>query len=202
MRENNEVSLYKGDKREEEEMKELEEEIKKCRKCRLWKSRKNAVPGEGNYNADLMLVGEAPGKTEDEMARPFVGKAGQLLTEILEKNGIRRKDVYITNVVKCRPPNNRNPMKDEIEKCLPYLKKQLEIIKPKVILTLGNFATQTILPLYGFKAENISKIRGKVFDSPLHGIKILPTYHPAACIYAPWLKEKFENDIKKVLELI
>lgn len=184
------------------EIKEIEEEIKRCRKCRLWKNRKNAVPGEGNYSANLMLVGEAPGKTEDEQGRPFVGKAGQLLTETLQKNGIERKDIYITNVVKCRPPNNRNPMKDEIEKCFPYLKMQIEIIKPKFILTLGNFASQTILNFYGFKFESISKIRGEIFEGPLHGIKILPTYHPAACIYAPWLKEKFEKDIEKVASLL
>ncbi len=181
---------------------EIEEEIKKCNKCRLWKNRKKAVPGEGNYKADLMLIGEAPGKTEDEYGRPFVGKAGQLLTQILKENGIERKEIYITNVVKCRPPNNRNPFKDEIEKCFPYLKKQIEIIKPKIIVTLGNFAAQTILNFYGFKFESISKMRGKIFESPLHKIKILPTYHPAACIYAPWLLDKFKQDIKMISSLI
>ncbi|OYT61217.1 uracil-DNA glycosylase [Thermoplasmatales archaeon ex4484_30] len=184
------------------EIKEVEEEIKNCRKCRLWKSRKNAVPGEGNYNAILMFVGEAPGKTEDEQGKPFVGKAGQLLNEILKKNGIERKEIYITNVVKCRPPGNRNPLMDEIEACFPYLKKQIEIIRPKVIATLGNFGTKVILEMYGFKSASISRIRGKIFNSPLHGVKIIPTFHPAACIYNPKLVEKFEEDIEKIVNLL
>jgi len=120
---------------------------------------------------------------------------------VLEENGINRKEVYITNVVKCRPPFNRNPFKDEIEKCFPYLKKQIDIIKPKIIITLGNFATKSMLNLYGFKAESISKIHGKVFTL-LHRIKILPTFHPAACIYNPLLKDKFSHDIGKVKELL
>lgn len=183
-------------------MEEIEEKIRKCRKCNLWKSRKNAVPGEGNKNADLMVVGEAPGKKEDEMGRPFVGKAGQILNEIFEENGIRREDVYITNVVKCRPPKNRNPFHEEIEACFPYLEKQIELIKPKIILTLGNFGTRVIMELYGFEAYPITAIHGRIFDSPIHQIKILPTFHPAACIYNPLLKEKFCNDIKKLREIL
>lgn len=183
-------------------MEEIEKEIRNCRKCRLWKSRKNVVIGDGRPDADIMLIGEAPGKTEDEMALPFVGKAGQLLNEVLKENGIDRKEVYITNVVKCRPPFNRNPFKDEIEKCFPYLRRQIDIIKPKIIITLGNFATKSILNLYGFKAESISKIHGKIFESLLHEIKILPTFHPAACIYNPLLKDKFSHDIRKVRELL
>ncbi|RLF45601.1 MAG: uracil-DNA glycosylase [Thermoplasmata archaeon] len=183
-------------------LEKIEEEIKICRKCSLWKNRKNAVPGEGNINADLMLIGEAPGKTEDEMGRPFVGKAGQLLNEILEKNGIKRQEIYITNVVKCRPPNNRNPLKEEIEKCFPYLKMQIDIIRPKIIVTLGNVATYSLLPLYGFKPASITRLRGKVLNSPLHQIKILPTYHPAACIYNPELKNAIAEDFAKVRELL
>ncbi len=183
-------------------MQEVEEEIRKCRKCRLWKNKKNAVPGEGNYSAEIMFVGEAPGKTEDEQGKPFVGKAGQLLNEILKRNGIDRKDVYITNVVKCRPPGNRNPLSDEIEACFPYLKRQIEIIKPKIIVTLGNFGTKVILEMYGFKSSSISRIHGKLFSSPLHGVKILPTFHPAACIYNPKLIEKFAEDIGKVATLL
>lgn len=184
------------------DMEKIEEEIRKCRKCNLWKSRKNAVPGEGNYSADLMVVGEAPGKKEDEMGRPFVGKAGQILNEIFEENGIKREDIYITNVVKCRPPKNRNPLYDEIKACFPYLEKQIELIKPKLILTLGNFGAKVIMELYGFKAYSITKMHGKIFDSPLHQIKILPTFHPAACIYNPLLKEKLYNDIKKLRDFL
>ena len=179
-------------------LKDIEEEVRKCRKCRLWKNRKNAVVGEGNENAAIMFIGEAPGKNEDEIGRPFVGKAGQFLTQVLKENGIEREEVYITNVVKCRPPNNRDPLPDEIEACSPYLEKQIELIKPKIIVTLGRFSTKFILSLYGFKNEPISRIHGKVFSSPLNGINIIPMYHPAACIYNPALKEVFKNDMKKL----
>jgi len=179
-------------------LEDIEKEIKNCKKCRLWKSRKNPVVGDGSIDAEIMFIGEAPGKNEDEQGKPFVGKAGQFLNDVLKENGIERGDVYITNVVKCRPPNNRDPLPDEIEACSPYLEKQIEIIKPKIIVTLGRFSTKFILSLYGFKNEPISKIHGKIFSSPLNGIKIIPMYHPAACIYNPALKEVFKNDIKKL----
>ena len=178
----------------------IEEEIRNCRKCPLWKTRKKAVPGEGNENASLMLVGEAPGRKEDEEGRPFVGAAGKLLTSLLESNGVRREDVYITNVVKCRPPGNRNPREEEIEACLPYLKRQIDEIKPAVILAMGNFASTAVLEMHGFGAERISIIRGRIFESPLHLLKIIPSYHPAACIYNKELTEYLEKDLKKALE--
>jgi len=177
-------------------LEKIEEEIRNCRKCPLWKERKNAVPGDGNKNAEIMIVGEAPGRVEDEMGKPFVGKAGQLLTEILKKNGMEREDVYITNVVKCRPPGNRNPKQEEIEKCLPYLERQIDAIQPEIIITLGNFATSAILEMYGFKAESITRIRGRVLYSPIHSIKIIPTFHPAACIYNRALVEYLEKDVE------
>ena len=183
------------------EIKKIEEEIKNCRKCRLWESRKNAVPGEGNYNAKLMFIGEAPGRNEDEEGRPFVGNAGKILNKNLEENGIRRQEVYITNVVKCHPPKNRAPYEDEIKKCSPYLMRQIEIIKPTIIATLGNFSTKTIFKFFGFKEEAISRIHGKIFSSPLHRIKIFPTFHPAACIYNPFLLKEFEEDMKKLSEI-
>lgn len=196
------ISLLKGNKREEKmEIKKIEEEIKNCKKCRLWKERKNPVPGEGNYNAKLMLIGEAPGKNEDEEGRPFVGNAGKILNNALEKNGIDRKSVYITNVVKCHPPKNRAPYEDEIKKCSHYLQKQIELINPEIIATLGNFSTKTIFRFFGFKEEAISKLHGKIFVSPLHNIKIFPTFHPAACIYNPFLLDKFEKDIEKLAEI-
>ena len=176
-------------------LEEIEEEIRNCRKCPLWKERNNAVPGEGNKNAKIMMVGEAPGRVEDEKGKPFVGKAGHLLTEILRKNGIKREDVYITNVVKCRPPGNRNPRREEIEKCLPYLERQIDEIKPEIIIAMGNFASSALLEMYGFKAESISRVRGRIFYSPVHSIKIIPTFHPAACIYNKALLKYLEKDI-------
>ena len=181
-------------------MREIEEEIKNCRKCDLWKTRRNAVPGEGNYKARMMLVGEAPGKKEDEMGKPFVGKAGQLLTETMEKVGIERSEVYITNVIKCRPPNNRNPTRGEIERCLPYLRRQIDVIKPEIIVTLGNFATTEILKMYGFVPHSITRARGRIYRSALHNVAIIPTFHPAACIYNPAFIEKFEEDFRKIAE--
>ncbi|MCD6222958.1 MAG: uracil-DNA glycosylase [Thermoplasmata archaeon] len=183
------------------DLKAIEERIKNCRKCRLWKSRKNAVAGEGNENARIMMIGEAPGKKEDEQGRPFVGKAGQLLNEILHENGIERESIYITNIVKCRPPNNRDPLPDEIKACSPYLEMQIEIIKPEIIATLGRFSTAFILSLYGFKPRPISAIHGRVFSSPLNGIKIVPLYHPAACIYNPALKDVFKKDVEMLAKL-
>jgi len=180
------------------DLKQIEEEIRKCTKCRLWKSRINAVPGEGNENAVIMFVGEAPGKNEDEQGRPFVGKAGQFLDEVLGENNIERKDVYITNVVKCRPPNNRDPLPDEIKACSPYLELQIEMIKPRIIVALGRFAADFLLTLYGFKMKPISSIHGKIFSSPINGIKIIPMFHPAACIYNPFLKNVFREDMKKI----
>ena len=182
-------------------LEEIEQEIKKCKKCRLWKSRRNPVAGEGNEKARIMFVGEAPGRVEDETGKPFVGKAGQFLNEVLEANEIDRKDVYITNVVKCRPPNNRDPLPDEIAACSPYLEKQIDIIKPEIIATLGRFASSFILSLYGFNSLPMASIHGKIFNVPLHGIKIIILYHPAACIYNPKLKKVFSDDIKKLAEL-
>ncbi|MCD6572759.1 MAG: uracil-DNA glycosylase [Thermoplasmata archaeon] len=182
-------------------LKELEERIKECRKCRLWKSRKNPVAGEGSEKARIMFVGEAPGKNEDEQGRPFVGKAGQFLNKTLNENGIERSSVYITNVVKCRPPNNRDPLPDEINACSPYLEMQIEIIKPEIIVALGRFASYFILSLYGFKPRPISEIHGKIFSSPINGIKIIPMYHPAACIYNPALKNVFRKEIAMLAKL-
>jgi len=156
------------------------------------------VPGDGNGNAEIMFVGEAPGKNEDEKGKPFVGKAGQLLDSALAATGLDRKDVYITNVVKCRPPRNRDPKEEEIKACSPYLDKQIEIIKPKVICTLGRFAAEYILSSYGFEMEPISRIHGSVYTMPVAMVKIVPMYHPAAIIYNPMLKEQFLKDMKVV----
>ena len=187
----------------ESEYTKIVKEIINCKKCELYKTRTNAVPGEGPLNAKVMLIGEAPGKSEDLQGRPFVGMAGKLLTELLESIGVSRRNVYITNLIKCRPPENRDPLPREIIACSPYLDKQIELIKPKIIITLGKHSTKYILSKAGIHVSSISKIRGKVYYLYILGlkIKIIPTYHPAAALYNPkikgLLKHDFENIIKR-----
>ena len=159
----------------------IAEEIRTCNLCRLAESRLNAVPGEGPGNAQLFLVGEGPGSEEDRQGRPFVGKAGELLNESLETAGLSRAEVFITNVVKCRPPSNRAPLRDEAEACRPYLERQLTLIKPKIICLLGNTAIESLL------GEAKPGIRGKL--ATVGGRNLFPTIHPAAAIYNPRLRK-------------
>ncbi len=181
-------------------MKKLEEGIKKCRHCELWKTRTKPVAGEGSLSAKLMLVGEAPGYYEDLKGRPFVGKAGKMLDELLDSAGLERNEVYIANVLKCRPPGNRNPTVVEINACAPYLDAQLEIIEPAVIATLGNFSLGYIFDKFGLRPEKekISRIHGKVFKvSTVAGIKkIVPLYHPAVATYNLDMKGVLIDDFK------
>jgi DNA polymerase len=157
---------------------ELNQKIKSCVRCSLSSSRKNVVCGEGSINAKLMFVGEAPGFDEDIQGRPFVGEAGKLLTSLIEKMGFTREEVYITNTVKCHPPQNRDPKEEEILACSDYLKKEIELISPKVIMTLGKIATYTLKGMVGkVKDIQISKIRGNVFY--YDNIPVIPTFHPA-----------------------
>jgi DNA polymerase len=159
-----------------------------CRGCELFRTALNPVPGEGNPNADLVCVGEAPGGTEDELGRPFVGKAGQLLTKILAAVNLSREDVFIMNVLKHRPPGNRNPDPIEVEACRPFLHRQLELIKPKVVLALGTFAAQTLLET----KASIGKLRGHVHQ--YQGIPVVVTYHPAALLRNPaWKRPTWED---------
>jgi uracil-DNA glycosylase family 4 len=159
-----------------------------CTACSLYKSANNSVPGEGNPNAGFVCVGEAPGQTEDELGRPFVGRAGELLTKILAAVQLRREDVFICNVLKHRPPGNRNPAPDEIRACSPYLLRQLELLRPRVILTLGTFASQTLLQT----TQPIGKLRGQVHR--FHGIPLIVTYHPAALLRNPaWKRPTWED---------
>jgi len=176
---------------------ELYEQIKDCAKCKeLVENRTNMVFGTGREDADIVFVGEAPGYYEDQQGEPFVGAAGRLLTRLLADIGLKREDVYICNVLKCRPPNNRDPLPEEIENCKPYLLKQLEIIKPKIICTLGNFATQVILD----KKIPISRVRGKPIKK---GESIVfPIYHPAAALHRNGILDPLMEDfqtLKKVL---
>ena len=182
----------------EEEMKKLEEGIKECRRCELWKTRTNPVAGEGSLSAKVMFIGEAPGYHEDLKGRPFVGKAGKVLDELLESVGLGRNEVYIANVLKCRPPGNRNPAVAEIKACAPYLDAQLEIIEPAVIATLGNFSLGYIFDKFGLNKDKISKIHGKVFKmSTIAGIKkVVALYHPAVATYNPGMKGVLVDDFK------
>jgi len=179
-----------------EELKKLEEQVKKCRKCELCNERTNVVFGTGNSDADLMFVGEAPGYYEDVQGEPFVGKAGQLLTKIIESIDLARSDVYIANILKCRPPGNRNPNANEIVLCSPHLIKQIEIINPKIICALGTFAAQTLLNT----TDSIGKLRGRFFE--YQGAKFLATYHPAYLLRNPGDKKKVWVDIKKVRDFL
>lgn len=177
----------------------LEKEIKRCQACPLAKTRKNAVPGEGDIETDLMFVGEGPGRDEDIQARPFVGKAGQLLTRIIKAMKFEREKVYITNVVKCRPPDNRNPKVSEIETCQRFLLRQIELISPKVIVTLGNVPTRYFLN----KNAGITSLRGNFYL--YHGIRIMPTFHPSYLVRNEdniELKRMVWEDMKKVMAVL
>ena len=180
-----------------EKLERLKEEVLKCCKCRLCKTRTNVVFGEGDLTTNLMFVGEAPGEQEDLQGRPFVGRAGQLLTRFLNLYGVSRDKVYITNIVKCRPPDNRNPASDEIQTCYPYLEKQIEFIKPKVILCLGAFAARTILNLP--EKTSISKIRGK--EQKLGNVIVIPTFHPAYLLRNRKGEPEFQKDLELALRL-
>ena len=164
-----------------------------CTNCRLAKTRTQVVWGTGNPNADLMFVGEAPGRDEDIAGKPFVGRAGQLLTDIVKAMGLSRDDVYIANVIKCRPPENRNPEPDELDACRPYIRQQIDLIQPRVIVTLGRFALQSTLE----KNVAMSGARGEWLD--WNGIKLMPTYHPAYLLRTPSAKREVWKDMKKVM---
>ncbi len=186
------LSLLTESWMEIEKLDELDKAICGCTKCNLGKSRINFVFGVGNPNADVVLVGEAPGAEEDKQGIPFVGRAGKLLTDILTAINFSRDEVYICNIIKCRPPENRNPLPDEIGKCEPYLLRQLEIIKPKLILSLGTFASQTLLRT----REPLGKMRGKIYDYMVgdQKIKLMVTYHPAALLRNPnWKKPTWQD---------
>ncbi|MFB3040491.1 MAG: uracil-DNA glycosylase [Candidatus Poribacteria bacterium] len=175
------------------DLKKLRDEALGCTRCDLHQTRKTVVFGTGNENADLMFVGEAPGADEDRSGEAFVGRAGQLLTKIIEAMELTRDEVYIANVIKCRPPGNRNPSSFEIETCEPFLQKQIELIKPKVICALGAFAAQTLLRTN----QRISMLRGRFHD--YHGVKVMPTYHPAYLLRNPHGKRDVWEDMKKVM---
>ncbi|HEV3142161.1 MAG TPA: uracil-DNA glycosylase [Vicinamibacterales bacterium] len=172
-------------------------DIGDCTRCKLHaQGRTQIVFGVGNPEADLMFVGEAPGADEDLQGFPFVGRAGQLLTKIIEAIGLKREDVYIANVIKCRPPGNRNPEPDEVDTCEPFLFRQIDVIKPKVIVALGKFGAQTLLRTL----DPISKLRGRVFE--YRGAKLIPTFHPAYLLRNPSSKREVWEDMKLVRTIL
>lgn len=191
----NEIKSIKNYSSKEEALIEIRKEIGDCKRCKLSKKRLNIVFGEGNPEAKLMFIGEAPGREEDEQGRPFVGEAGMVLTRLIEKMGFKRKDVYIANIVKCRPPMNRDPEPDEIESCKGFLEKQIEIISPKVIMSLGRISAMT---LSGINKLKITAIRGKFFY--FKDIPVMPTFHPAYLMRNPKDKWLTWNDACKVLD--
>ncbi len=185
----------------EKELELLREKAKNCKMCTLWQYREKSVFGEGPADADIMLIGLGPGPQENKQGRPFVGPAGKLLNVLLELAGFKREEVYITNVVKCYPPNN-SPSPEHVSTCTKnYLEKQIEIIKPKTIITLGNLSTEWAFKKYKIKLQPMNKIHGKIFylniDFPK---KIIPMYHPAAALRNPPLREVLMKDWKKIGE--
>ena len=185
--------INRGEKNSQVLLGNLYHSIENCQKCSLYKLRNNLVFGAGNPDAELMLIGEAPGREEDLQGKPFVGAAGRLLTEALGRVGLSRADVYIANILKCRPPGNRNPQPEEIKVCFPYLERQIEIIKPKLICTMGNFASQLLLKT----SQGITRIRGKI-QWYKENTSVIPIFHPAACIYKPGWERDFLEDLKMV----
>jgi len=183
-------------KSKKEDLEKLEEEVINCQKCSLWKSKTNLVFGEGNPSSEIMFIGEAPGYHEDKQGRPFVGAAGKLLTELIESLGLKRENVYIANVLKCRPPNNRDPKPEEIDACYPWLERQIEIINPKFICTLGRYSAYVLLKI----PINMSTYHGKFYD--IQNKLIFITYHPAAALYHRKILEEIKNDFLSFKKLI
>jgi uracil-DNA glycosylase len=174
---------------------EVEEQIRGCTYCDLCRTRTNAVPGDGNSSADIMFIGEAPGFHEDRQGLPFVGAAGKFLNEMLESINLDRSSVYITNIVKCRPPGNRDPLPDEIAACSGYIDRQIELIDPKVVVTLGRFSMSRWFP-----KERISRIHGK--PKRFGNITVVPMYHPAAALHQSSLRATIEADMQKLPQIV
>ena len=177
------------------ELAELYTEVQACQKCILAQGRSNAVPGEGPDDADIMFIGEGPGFHEDRLGRPFVGAAGNYLEELLAKIDLRREDVYIANVVKCRPPGNRDPSPEEIAACRPFLDKQIELIRPKLVITLGRFSMQRY-----FSGASISRIHGQ--PKRMGSVIYYPMFHPAAALHQPRWRGLVEEDMMRIPELL
>jgi len=188
----------------EDDMKRIANAIEDCRGCALWKTRHNAVVGSGSADATILFVGEAPGYHEDQQGLPFVGKAGKILDELLASIGLQRDEVYIANTIKCRPPQNRNPLKSEIEACTEHLNNQIELIQPRLIAPLGNFAASYLFEKFGLPYDKISKIHGKIFriNTVFGKTTIIPLYHPAVATYNPETKSTLLEDFKAIKKAV
>jgi len=177
----------------QDELRELEEQVRRCTRCRLHETRTQGVFARGRTDAELMFIGEGPGADEDRLGEPFVGRAGKLLDLMVAAMGLERQDVYVTNIVKSRPPGNREPRADEVEACWPYLERQIELVRPRVICTLGRPASNTLLGSNSAMGE----MRGRWFS--FSGVPVLPTYHPAYLLRSPSQKRAAWQDLKKVI---
>lgn len=182
-------------KKKEELLSQIDQVIKTCHGCRLWRTANHAVPGEGSADAKVMFIGEGPGYHEDKLGQPFVGRAGNLLNQLLAQNGLKRNDVFITNVVKHRPPGNRAPMKDEVRACIPYLQQQIKVIKPKVIVPLGRSAMEIFI-----KGKLISDAHGQAYK--VGNMVVFPIYHPAAALRSKTVLEILEKDFRNLPKII
>lgn len=187
----------------ESEINELRQRVNSCQKCDLYKTRHQPVIGDGSYDASILFIGEAPGFHEDKKGLPFVGRAGKILDELLLSIGLNRSDVFIANILKCRPPNNRNPKKDEIVACTEYLDRQIEIIQPSILVPLGNFACSYIFEKFGVTYDKISRIHGEIFqkNTLLGSLFIIPMYHPAVATYNPQKKSTLLKDMQTIQNL-
>jgi DNA polymerase len=181
-------------------LEKLNQKIQKCQKCELAKTRIQVVPGAGSSDSDIMFIGEGPGRNEDLQGKPFIGAAGKFLDELLAKIGLERDDVYIANVVKCRPPNNRDPKPEEVQACWPWLEEQIKSIQPKLIITLGRHSLSRFIP-----EASIGEYRGRVLRKEIRGlgeIVFMPCYHPAAALYNGSLRTVLEDDFKKIPKVL
>ena len=185
-----------------EELKRIKEKVINCKKCSLYKSRNLPVIGQGSHQAKIIFIGESPGFQENKTGMPFCGSSGKILDMLLESIKVKREDVYIANILKCRPPKNRDPQDEEIESCAGFLERQIEIISPKIICPLGRYSMKFLMEKFGLENEiqPISKIHGKIFSSGNQ--KIIPLYHPAVAIYNPNMKEVLLKDFKILKSLL
>jgi uracil-DNA glycosylase family 4 len=188
----------------DEEARALNDDILSCTRCRLSLGRSHAVPGEGPVPARILLVGEAPGEKEDRSGRPFAGRAGAILNHLLASIGLSRNDVFITSILKCRPPKNRDPKGDEISACKPYLDRQIALLRPSIIVPMGRFSAAVIMGQFGVPGGRISEIHGKAFraEAPHGPIILFPVYHPAVVTHNPPLRGDLEADFRRLKEIL
>ncbi len=187
-------------KQRDKKLEEIKNKVINCKKCNLYKKRIYPVIGQGSHEAKFVFIGEAPGKNEDQTGKPFCGRSGKILDELLESIDLERKDIYICNILKCRPPNNRDPQIDEIEKCSPYLEEQIKIINPQVLCSLGRFSMEFLINKFGLENNNksISENHGKILEIKISSKKmvLIPLYHPAVAIYNPNMKDILKKDFQ------